>query len=263
MEKRMKVLFFCMFAAICLAGCGRQNQSVQTKEQSLAETEDKKQFFRNSGMPEDVIEQLDDQQIIYLSARLHQNEDPVYGGLCGNTADGKQNVRALYFLKVLNEEVQEVVIETMSMPGNLTAFDSESVSSFSWEEEEYIYTGEFFHESGGEQNRKYEIFEEGDTAAQIGKNKLQWSGLLGNPNNNLSVTSVYDNAEIHLKPSQMLPYVNGRNYGASFSYDYSMKDGENMVLKSAVICIMVLVIFVGICWQNQMGPKEYEEEEEV
>ncbi len=258
--KKLKVLFFSLLTVACLAGCGSQRQAEADSTQNKTGQSDKLAYFRKAGIPENLTAKLDEQQMDYLSSRLHLNEGPVYGGICQKTVHEGATGYAMCFLKVRNKEVQEIIIETMSNPEDLTAFASESSSTFAWDQNKYVYNGEFRHESGGIQNRKYEIFEEGDHIFQEEESAVKWSGMLNNPDNNLSVTKVYDNAEIHLKPVKTLVYREGENYGAGFSYEYELKDGENMLLKSVVICIMVLIIFIGICWQNLMKPKNYEEE---
>lgn len=262
MKKKLKVLFFSLLTVACLTGCEKQNQVDIDFAQNKTEVAGKLKYFQELGIPENMTAKLDEQQIGYLSDRLHQNEGPVYGGICHKTVHEGGTGYSMCFLKVRNKEVQEVIIETMSIPEDITAFHSESVSTFTWDKDKYLYTGEFRHESGGIQNRKYEVFEEGDNIFQEEKTDIKWSGVLSNPDNNLSVTKVYDNAEIHLRPVKTLVYREGEDYGTGFTYEYRLKDGENMLLKSIVICIMVLIIFVGICWQNRMGPKNYEEETE-
>lgn len=260
MKKIIKVLFFSLLTAACLAGCGKQSRVDSGSTQNIAELTGRLEYFRKAGIPENLTAKLDEQQIDYLSARLHLNENLVYGGICHKTVHEGGTGYSMCFLKVRNKEVQEIVIETLSIPEDITAFHSESSGTFAWDKDKYAYTGEFRHESGGIQNRKYEVFEEGDNIFQGDESEIKWSGMLNNPDNNLSVTKVYDNAEIHLRPVKTLVYREGEDYGAGFSYEYTLKDGENMLLKSAVICMMVLIIFIGICWQNQMGPKVYEEE---
>lgn len=258
MKKKMRMLFFCMLTAVSVFGCGNQHRVNKQVTQDSVEITEKKQYFQKVGIPDSMTDQLDDQQIHYLSARLHENEGPLYGGLCGKVQIDGGTGCALYFLDIKNDIVQGMIIETMCIPEDITAFHSEASSSFAWDEDHYVYTGKFRHESGGVQNRKYEVFEEGDNIFQNEHSEIKWTGMLSNPDNNIAVTKVYDNAEIHLKPAEVMRYESGKDYGKELSFHYEMEDRQNMVLKTVVICIMIFVIFVGICWQNRLGPKNYE-----